>query len=464
MARVVCECGESFAPFMINGEPRKNCPFCKRQLTVGSDGTLLGTKPAPPPAAMKVPDSLPPVQGSSWAAHSVSRSEGEMLAAQVSRPPVGLPTETHVQLSRFVNPAVLEGALRELMAFTQAEMRKQTHPLACPHSLGCVVAECPRAFQCNALPNKSSGARFILGWTLGVGGGMVAFIVLMFAILSIVIDKPPQRKPDYFMMSLLVAGMVLIPAFLAFIVSWLWSRWQQRYVRALAAATQKTGLHFIPLVQIPAPLADAAFPVICPTPPDYGLLGDAPRAVVKLAGSGLVDRQELYLAQFMFHFNPHDHIPMGGAIKVAQTVLKPSTAFNRPETWQMYLLVLFPEPLPRVPDFVLTPNIRGFEKVFIQRQFEHRLVALPDTGKLRSYLLGMAEPSRATMLGNEFLELLSASGGWSIQVVGSRLMVWKGTCHPDVRFLLPQSGERIAEVIQFASEVRRVLARQGLVG
>ena len=464
MARVVCECGESFAPFMINGEPRKNCPFCKRPLTVGSDGTLLGTKPAPPPPAMKVPDSLPPVQGSSWSAHSVARSEGEMLAAPAFPPAAGQSTVAAVPLSRFVNPAVLEGALRELTAFSQAEMRKQTHPLSCPQSMGCVVAECPRAFQCKALPNKSSGMGFILGWTLGVGGGMVAFIVLMFVILSIVIDKPPQRKPDYLMMTLLIAGMVLIPGILAFVVSWLWSRWQQHYVRALAAATQTTGLQFLPLVQVPAPLADAAFPVICPTPPNYGLLGDAPRANVKLAGSGLVDRQELHLAQFMFHFNPHDHIPMGGAIKVAQTVLKPSTAFNRPETWQMYLLVLFPEPLPRVPDFVLTPNVRGFEKVFIQRQFEHRLVELPDTGKLRSYLLAMAEPSRAAMLGNEFLELLAGSGGWSIQVVGGRLMVWKGTCHPDVRFLLPQSGERIAEVIQFAGEVRRVLARQGLMG
>lgn len=129
----------------------------------------------------------------------------------------------------------------------------------------------------------------------------------------------------------------------------------------------------------------------------------------------------------------------------------------------MYVLVLFAECLQRTPDFLVTPIGRDFETHFVKRQFSSQLVNLPHRGHLSSYLLAMQEPRDAAKLGSELLDLLSRSPGWSIQVVGGRLFVWRGSLHPALRFQLPKSGEKLVEMLTFARQVRQVLARQALI-
>jgi hypothetical protein len=66
------------------------------------------------------------------------------------------------------------------------------------------------------------------------------------------------------------------------------------------------------------------------------------------------------------------------------------------------------------------------------------------------------------MLGSELLDLLVRSPCWSIQVVGGRLFVWG--CHPDLRFQLSGSRQKLVELLNFARQVCQILARQALIG
>ena len=462
MARVMCECGESFAPFSINGLPRTNCPFCKRELHLADDGSLVGTKPAPTPPSPRAsaPSTLPRNSG---AAASPSVSEGitkqfsESVQTAIASDFVATTSQPK---ARFANVMAIDAAVRQLSQFVSGERRKQKQPLTCPHQLCSNPVDCTRAFSCGALTTAGSDSSYVLWWTLGVSGGILAFNLVMVAIVSALGES--TREPNYVMMGLIVAGLPVLGGVIAFCISSMAAGWQRQYVRAVAGACGEVGLQYLPLPTVPSRVAAEAFPVICPTPPQYGILGGLDRSIVKLLGTGVVEGQELHLAQFEFHFDPNDHATFGGAMKTLQTVVKPGTAFSRPETWQMYVLAFFPELLTGTSDFLVTPIARSFENTFIKRKFGPQTVSLPSSGGMSSYMLTSAsgEPP-ARQLGEELLGLLASSPGWSVQLVGGRLMMWKGSFHPGFRFMLPRSRQEFRELIQFARQVRSALARQG---
>ncbi len=277
---------------------------------------------------------------------------------------------------------------------------------------------------------------------------MVGFFLIMFIIFALALDPP--ENPNVFGIVLFVTGTVLAGGGIAFAISGIYSHYQQKHIRLMAAEAKKAGLQFIPSVRVPAELGDAAFPVICPTPPDSTFEKESARSVVDLLAVGVIDGQELLVVEYAHHFDPNDHMPFGAALKTIQTIVKPSTFGDRPQIWQSYLLTYYLDELIRVPDFVVTPNVSGYQKTHLERTFPGRLSPI-DAGGSNNYLLAVAGTQRH-LFGREFRDLLASTPNWSIQVVAGRLIVWNG----------PKStnpSQPVSQVVAFAAKLRRLLTQ-----
>ncbi len=456
MARVVCECGESFLPYVLNDVPRTACPFCRRPISVDQSGKPSDTKPAPPPPLRQRASTSARPSVAAYG-YSTPAAKAKAIAVQVE--------EARVQANgpaRFISLDAIEQAAVQLKTFVTREKQKRTHPLQCPQGFACIPSQCSRAIRCGALPSTGASAWFVWGWTLGAMGGVAAFFAIVMTILYFVerANINQARAPNYLLLAAIVVSHILVAGLIGFSIASWFRHCRMRHLRALAEATQQLGLTFLPLVRVPEPMASMAFPVIRPSAA-VGIWGNTDPGRVELAGSGLLAGNEVHLAHFHFHYDPRDHTPMGSFLKVAQAIAKPGMAFQRQETWRLAILAMFGETIARTPDFLIIPNTRDVEALYVKRQFSSRVVTLTDCRD--RYLMAMPDASHGKVLSRELIELLAKSPGWSIQLVGGRLMVWKGVRHSKLPHQLPKSTDDIIELLQFASYVRQLLIRQSLV-
>lgn len=430
MARVLCECGQSFTPFLINGVPRTQCPYCRRALSLGENGVIhaavnlpIRQEPEPPPPQQTVPLSLAPSR--------------ELIS-----------TEPH----RLKSVTITGEALRRLAVFLTRYVPRKT----CQN---CQPANCSQAFSCGALPSEGSGISLIAKFTFG---GVAVAIVLVAVILS-ALSAWQRISPQLHVPRVAYVAVISLPVAIGgfvLLVSWRESNRRQQHVRDLAEATEKMGLQFVPLVTAPASLADDAFPVVCPTPPSgWSAAAEKPQATI--FGTGIIHGHPLHLARFEFQFDPTDHMPLGGAIQAVQTLAMPRLRRQPAQIRQMYLIAIFPEPLVNTSDFLVTPQDGGFAATYIDREFGNRYVALPDYEGLGNYTL--VSPSREnarSLPGIKVLNLLATEEGWAIQLVAGRLMIWRGAQFPASNFWSSVDPDSIVNLVHFAMKVRQVLCER----
>ena len=422
MARVLCQCGQSFTPFLINGVPRSHCPYCRRSLSIEKEGERQLSVEAPSPSSVRDSPTLPPTP------------------RFVAPSPQSDPTSQSVEALRLGSPRLVERALEELKSFLLRKTQKK--------AISSVHQEL----------DTSNRSEYALRWTMITVGAIILLEGIIFAIVSAILRADPDaHPPNYLHLMVFAVGLPMVGGIVAYLVASRESNRQEAEMSSMKEAARQMGLHYLPLIQIPEAMTDG-FPVICPTPPVYGWHVSAERCRVTVFGTGDIHGQSLHLAQFEFHFDQHDHMPLGGMVKALQTIVKPSTAFARPEIWQMYLLAIFPDALAHTSDFLITPNNRDFAATYIHREFGQHLVPLPNYGELCNYML--VSPSREdaySLLGKEFLNLLSCENGWSIQLVAGRLMIWRGVYYPAFRFWSSMSPETITELVHFSIKVRQIL-------
>lgn len=450
MARVACVCGQLVTQFLINGEPRTSCPFCKRTLTFDSQGQIVGGKteemrareaalPAKPSQAL-YPTSVA-VQRSSTPAALV-----EVIQRHTSTQPA----------RRFVDAEALQGHVDRLRAFVESMRPSPVGKLVCPHRPTCAVTSCHRAFSCGVLPRHYSGPLYIALWTLGTGLGVAALFATILAIVGMTVKPTQGNPPNLWGGAAFGAANATVAALAAFSYATLNSRARQRHIRGLARAAEEYGLQFWPLREMP-PYAVPGFPVICPAPAItvFGNVDVAPR--VKLAASGTLQGQAVYVAQYHYTCDPRDYQPMGSFLKVAQAIARPQTALHRQRITRIYLLTYFPEPLLHVPDLVITRERRDVDSNYLKLTLPHSIVTAPDSSV--RHIFATTETAGGMPVCAKLLELLRHSPGYSIQVVGGRLLVWKGNCSPSWAASLPGESHT-QELLTFASQVNDVLRKQ----
>ncbi len=445
MARVACVCGQLITQFLINGEPRTTCPFCHRAVAFDSKGQIIGAKqmpaaaPAPPVQAMYPQSVVAPSSAAPAMYPSPTRSPSR------NKPP-----------ARFVNEHTLQANVNRLYAFVQSLHESYPQTLVCPRQSGCLVASCRRAFACKALPRHKSGPWYIAKWVIGSAGAMAAFMALMLTIL-ITTHKPDSGNPlNLFRALVPAAGFVGSAGLVGFTYAWLMSEARQRHLRGLAHTAQRHGLQFWPLWSVPSAV-ESAIPILCPHL-GAGLTGEGHYAPsVGLAASGKLQGHDFFLSQVHTVFDPRDFQPMGSFLKVAQAIAKPGLAFHRQQIQRIYLLAYFSAELPFTPDLVVTQDKRDIDVYYLKRKLDHRIVPFPD--RRRQYFCATADSFNGPHVYGRLVELLHQWPGYTIQVVGGRLMVWKGSSSPWWALHLPKE-KQVEDLLAFAVEVRELLLRK----
>jgi hypothetical protein len=471
MSSITCKCGKSFTAQLIDGAPRTRCPYCQRPLHTGDDVI---------PHPLDRPDAERDAASSGESSSTFSRllsKKTELRTAlprapsEDSSPAEGIDklqeSESQPALAagsalRFGNPAVTQAALRDVDRLLDPQWSGGQVKLTCPQGLACEPSQCANAFVCGALPAEGRGTSYIFWATaLWVIAAVVLEIVLAAVLFLTVTPKPGRAQPDYLLGTLLLIGIPSAIGLIAFCYAYVTTFWQQQHVRALAGASQKLGLRFLGLLRVPGETAVHAFPVICPgtrsnTTPGAGEVN------VRMAMTGSIDGHTVHVACYEFLAGRLEHLPLGGAVKAIAGLLKPAWLIpgNSPQDLHGYLLAMFPEPLLHVPDFLLVPWPR-FEAIFLGRNFPQLVTPLPPP--LRDSCLVMADgPPAVWWLKGQVVELLARLPGWSIQVVGGRLMVWHDSYQPMFGYSLLRSAEQVAELVQVAREVRQTLRRRSL--
>lgn len=372
------------------------------------------------------------------------------------------PRSTQVIRPRFGNSGVSEFAVRKLSEFL-AEKTRGDSRVVCPRGPGCDPLRCSQAFLCGALPQKSSGLWFILFWTLGAGLAAIAFLIVGVAVV-LVSDGDNSEPIQWAQIALVFVGFPLAFALIGFMGSFVFSRYQQQHVRSLAIAAQQCGLTFTGLLSVPMQTCGHAFPVLYPGAPFQGGQPFGCDVTVDLAMTGKVQGHTLHVGRFEFRYDPLNFVPLGTALKVASGIIQPKLLLSREtqKQWLGYLVVVFADSLPNVPDFLLTPRSE-IQARFQQYSMPGNIVPLPSSGHLAEYCFAVADVANVRWFEGAPLQLLASERGWSVQVVGGRLMVWRGVYYPGFRHTLPSSADKIAELVRFADEVRRVLVHHGLV-
>ena len=473
MASITCKCGRSFAAQLIDGAPRARCPYCQRPLLSEDD---VIAHPLDRPDEPDGDAAIPSGEASSTFRRLLTKKTELRTALprapNEEAPPAAGGDQTAEEQSqaafttgtalRFGNPAVTQAALRDVARLLDPQWSGGLVKLACPQGLACEPSQCASAFVCGALPEEGRGTNYIF-WTtaLWVIAAVVLELVLAAILWLTTTPKPGRLQPDYLLGTLLLVGIPTAIGLIAFGYAYVTSTWQQQHVRALAVASQKLGMRFLGMLRVPRETAVHAFPVICPGTRSNTTPG-ADEVNVRMAMTGRIDGQSVHVACYEFLAGRLEHLPLGGAIKVMAALVKPAWLIpgNSPQDLNGYLLAMFPEPLPRVPDFLLVPWPR-FEAVFLSRNFPQLVTPLPPP--LRDASLVMADgPAAAWWLKGEVVELLARLPDWSIQVVGGRLLVWHDSYQPMFGYSLPRSAEQIAELVQVASEIRQTLRRRSL--
>lgn len=462
MARVPCICGQPITTHNFDGTPRSSCPFCKRQLTWDSDGKLImpaTTNRVTPREETPFPivAEEAPVATYSVSASNVSSGDSRSAPSPAITAKQGSSAVTGP--ARFVEGNLLGSAVTRLAVFVNSVVQKQPRSPGCQQHPQCDVANCSRAFTCGALPHDHSGWLHLLFWTLVPSGGM---LVLSLGSLLIVERAAKEQaasatKPNYAAGVALLLGVSFFLALVGGWWGWLTARARQRYIRAIARGAQHAGLPLLPFVEVPELLANTAIPVVrLPSPM---VMGEVLPAHVHLISSGALHGTAIHLVQYTYRYDPLDVNPLGGFAKTVLLIVKPSAARRPHVEGEKLLVAYFPEPLTRTPDFLLTPDGRNVQATYVKKAFgDRRLYLASGTSQ---YLLNVPPQSTSPDLGEALTKLLMGSPGWTIQVVGGRLLVWRGRSHLYWPLSLPQ-GDSVVELLAFASQVRQLLLRQSV--
>jgi hypothetical protein len=337
-------------------------------------------------------------------------------------------------------------------------------PPRCTRDPSCKPAECRQAFACGVLPSRGNGPRFVLGWAALFGVGVTLVMLIAFIPFYLLVREPGEPHPW-----VRLAAAVLLPGVvlggIAGLIALIGSGMQRRHIRALAIAAQQTGLRFVGFIDVPTNPCAPAVPIIVPGT----ALREPPyrdeEVTVQVVMEGRLDGQLVRVLRYETFVDPMDYTAAGTAFKVAAAVVSPKLAFNRDsqKQWWGFLVATFPEPLPHVPDFLVAPA-RTPEGYLLERYAGGSVLAFPHDRRLPKYVVAAAEGSAAArwLLAGP-LSRIAAAPGWSVQVVGGRLSVWRGVYYPTFRHTLPKDSEAIIDLIRFAADFRRAMVNQKLV-
>jgi hypothetical protein len=454
------------------GEPRMHCPYCRRKLPSEAcpEPLLAEIIPTAAPMPSAVPNSA---EQASTLADLIRRKDalrGEVQHQTESRfwqiapdapavevAPPGAPATSgeRVHQRRFLDSAQVGIGLREVRDLAERELAKRTRQ-ACQ---GCELATCDLAFTCGALPRERHGAVYVLGWT--AGQALIATALTALAVLPIWYLVTLGTDPSYLALALWLLSVPLAVGAATFSYTLCASRWRRAHWRALATAAKELGLQFCQL-KLAARTSSLALPVLSPgaSAATRPMANDELDTQVVLAGE--YAGQEILVVKHEFRFAVAEHMP-SGVFRHTPLLLRPQLLLSQSwkrAMWRGYLLALFPDPLPGVPDFALG-SVRDPEGAFLQHHFRGQIASVPSRLGNQPAVFAAADAA-APPLPHALHDLLGTLvPGWSIEVSAGRLIVWRDTYWPTAPWTWPQSAPAVVELLHVANRVRRILVDSG---